>query len=92
MRNIWLVLSIAACSKGEQRPQRVEPQTPHPVAETAAKPAPEKPAGDIPAWAPIDNLDGAPAACVAHQLVVKASGTYARPPQKTLDKDQRIMW
>ena len=40
---------------------------------------------------PVYYLEGAPAACKAHQWVVKLSGTYGRPPQKTLDKEQRIM-
>lgn len=63
MRTIWLVVSIAACSKGEQRPERVESRTPRPVA-AAPKPAAES-HGDIPAWAPIDNLDGTPASPTA---------------------------
>ena len=40
---------------------------------------------------PVYYLEDAPLACKLHQLAVKASGTYGRPPQTTLDKDQRIM-
>jgi len=41
---------------------------------------------------PIYYLDKAPAACTMHQAMVKLSGTYGRPPQTVLDKDQRIMF
>ncbi len=40
---------------------------------------------------PVYYLDDAPIACKVHQLAVKVSGTYARPPQTTLVKGQRIM-
>lgn len=40
---------------------------------------------------PIYYLEGAPLACKLHQGLVKLSGTAKRPPQLTLDKDQRIM-
>lgn len=41
---------------------------------------------------PIYYLRGAPLACQMHAGIVKLSGTARRPPQRTLDKDQRIMW
>ena len=37
-------------------------------------------------------LDNPPMACRGHTLMVRLSGTRNRPPQKTLDKKQRIMW
>lgn len=40
---------------------------------------------------PIYYLEGAPLACKLHAGIVKLSGTAKRPPQLTLDKDQRIM-
>lgn len=41
---------------------------------------------------PIYYLQGAPLACRGHAAMVRLSGTRRRPPQKTLDKKQRIMW
>lgn len=40
---------------------------------------------------PVYYLQGAPLACRMHAGLVKLSGTARRPPQQTLDKDQRIM-
>jgi hypothetical protein len=56
MRSLWLVLAIVGC-KGEARPELVEPRSSVPAQEPMA----EKASSDIPAWAPIDKLDGAPA-------------------------------
>lgn len=41
---------------------------------------------------PVYFLENAPMACRAHTALTRLSGTRARAPQKTLDKDQRIMW
>ena len=41
---------------------------------------------------PVYYLDDTPLTCRAHTALTRLSGTRARPPQKTLDKDQRIMW
>jgi hypothetical protein len=41
---------------------------------------------------PVYYLRGAPLACRGHAAIVKLSGTARRPPQKTLDREQRIMW
>lgn len=40
---------------------------------------------------PVYYLKGAPLACRLHAGLVRLSGTARRPPQHTLDKDQRIM-
>ena len=55
MRIVWWVVLIAGCSKAEQRAE--------PVQQAAAKTqkAPKssaKPSADLPAWAPIDHIDG----------------------------------
>ena len=41
---------------------------------------------------PVYYLEGAPMACRAHAGLTRLSGTRSRPPQKTLDRAQRIMW
>lgn len=40
---------------------------------------------------PVYYLDGAPMACRMHAGLVKLTGTAKRPPQLTLDKNQRII-
>jgi hypothetical protein len=41
---------------------------------------------------PVYYLDERPLACRAHAMMARLSGTTARAPQHTVDRDQRVMW
>ncbi len=41
---------------------------------------------------PVYYLKDKPTACAAHTLMVKASGSYRRPPQTDSDAKRRELW
>lgn len=65
---IWLV-AVVGCSKRDVAPEGVRPESPGRTSAREARPAeqqpqaaaPQKPSADIPAWAPLGDLGGAPA-------------------------------